>query len=61
MQFSIISAAITPAFSVTWSFRDYSIILIWCSRNIYIINVENSCVVSISVENYKKNYVQKAQ
>ncbi len=26
-----------------------------------IINVENSCVVSISVENYKKNYVQKAQ
>ncbi len=32
-------AAITLVFSVTWSFRSHSNMLIWCSRNI-IINVE---------------------
>ncbi len=30
LNFSII----TPVFSVTWSFRNHSYILIWCSRNI---------------------------
>ncbi len=29
------SAAITPGFSVTWSFRNHSNMLICCSRNIY--------------------------
>jgi len=26
---------ITPVFSVTWSFRNHSNMLMWCSRNIY--------------------------
>jgi len=29
------SAVITSIFSVTWSFRYHSNILIWCSRNVY--------------------------
>ncbi len=43
------SAAITPLFSVTWSFRNNSNMLILCSRNIYFyyyyINVENTLLL----------------
>ncbi len=32
-----IFSIITPVFSVTWSFRNHSNMLIWCSRNIWLI------------------------
>ncbi len=35
---------IIPVFSVTWSFRNHSDMLIWCSKNFFIVmNVESSC------------------
>ncbi len=41
---SWIFSIITPVFSVTWSFRNHSNMLIWCS--FLIINVENICAAS---------------
>jgi len=35
VMWSWISSIITPVFSVTWSFRNHSNMLICCSRNIY--------------------------
>jgi len=32
---SWIFSIITPVFSVTWSFRNQSNVMIWCSRNIF--------------------------
>ncbi len=32
------SAAIIPVFRLTWSFRNHSNMLIWCSRNFIIIS-----------------------
>ncbi len=34
-----ISSIITPVFSVTWSFRNHSDMLICCSRNIVLLNI----------------------
>ncbi len=42
------SAAITPVFSVTWSFRNHSDLLTWCSLTFLIIlNVENNTLLNI--------------
>ncbi len=38
------SAAITAVFSATWSFKNHSNMLIWCTRKFLIINGENSQV-----------------
>ncbi len=45
---SWIFSFLTPVFSVTWSFRNHSNILICCSIKVFIIiiNVENSCAAS---------------
>ncbi len=62
MQFRItdgkaeFSAVITPVFSVTWSFRNHSNMLIWCSLNIsYYYQCWNQWCCLISV--WKLSYV----
>jgi len=47
---SCIFSIITPVFSVTRPFRNHS--NIWCSKNITVINVENSCSASYFCENH---------
>ncbi len=47
-KFGKFSAAITPAFSATWSFKKQSYMLSWCSNSqetYIIINVENKFVL----------------
>ncbi len=58
MQSWIFFAVITPVFSVTWSFRKYSDMMIWCSSNISIIvitmiKVENSCDFHQNIKQHK--------
>jgi len=42
-QMAKVSAAITPVFRVTWSFRNHFDMLIWWSKKMLIINVDNGC------------------
>ncbi len=51
-------AALTQVFSVIWSFRNHSNMLIWSKNFLIIFNVENSCAAERkSVNKGQKNNI----
>ncbi len=49
-----VSAAMTTGFSITWSFRNYSNMFIWCSRNIY---YHQYCIISTLNKKFRTAFI----